>query len=773
MFSFRGRRALGWFGVGLVIWGAAWLTPSSQGQWQPAKSPLTTRWGRQLDPAKVWAEYPRPQLVREQWQNLCGLWDYAIVGRDAERPAQFDGQILVPFCPESALSGVGRSVLPNQALWYRREVELVRPEGDQRVWLHFGAVDWDATVWVNGREVARHRGGSTPFSCDVTEALKARGEGAGQSDRQEIVVRAWDPTDQGAQPRGKQVLKPEGIWYTAVTGIWQPVWTETVSAAHIGSVVPGTDISSGEVTLNVAAPGGQPTDKVVAKILWQGEVVAEATGAAGQPLKVKVPEPRLWTPSEPNLYDVELTLTRGSQVMDRVTSYVALRKISVGKDSQGVLRLLLNDEPLFHYGPLDQGWWPDGLLTPPSDEAMAYDLQVLKSFGMNMLRKHIKVEPSRYYYHCDRLGLLVWQDMPSGMQQGRDHFVGADRATDAVFTDDEKAQFRAELREMMDHLRFFPSIVVWVPFNEGWGQHDTNEVLKWVAEHDPSRLVNGPSGWTDRGYGAMKDMHNYPGPGMFPVMDDRVSVLGEFGGLGWPVAGHLWKDSDNWGYRTYKSQDELISNYEQLMQRLHPLVGAGLAAAVYTQTTDVEVEVNGLMTYDREVVKFPAEKMVAWHSRLLGPAPEICGVLANCQGGPADWVYTTADPGAGWMNEKFDASRWKTGPGGFGTRATPGAEVGTEWSTSDIWLRRQFQLERVPASEVLLTIHHDEDAQVYINGQLAADLSGYTTGYTLVPLSPAAASALRAGDNVISIHCHQTTGGQYIDAGLSELTFSP
>ena len=291
-----------------------------------------------------------------------------------------------------------------------------------------------------------------------------------------------------------------------------------------------------------------------------------------------------------------------------VESHFAFRTITVAPDEKGLARMLLNGQPVFQYGPLDQGWWPDGLLTPPSDEAMKYDLEVLKKIGFNMLRKHIKVEPARYYHWCDTLGLLVWQDMPSGGVPSKGHLI-APNAEDVKFAAGEKLRFSAELKSMIDHLRCFPCIVVWVPFNEGWGQHDTNDVLKWTKQYDPTRLVNGPSGWTDRGYGDMKDMHNYPGPGMFPPMKDRASVLGEFGGLGLPLKGHLWQEKDNWGYRTFKTTAELRQNYHLLMRRLHPLIGKGLSAAVYTQTTDVEIEVNGLMTYDRALVKMDQKKI--------------------------------------------------------------------------------------------------------------------------------------------------------------------
>jgi hypothetical protein len=454
---------------------------------------------------------------------------------------------------------------------------------------------------------------------------------------------------------------------------------------------------------------------------------------------------------------------------DQVSTYFAFRKISAGKDEQGVMRMLLNDKPLFQVGPLDQGWWPDGLLTPPSDEAMKYDLEVLKKIGMNMLRKHIKVEPSRYYYHCDKLGLLVWQDMPSGAAKGRNQFVQPNWKNDAEFTLEEKNQFRAELKAMMDARRFFPCIVTWVPFNEGWGQHDTNEVLKWVKAYDPTRLVDGPSGWTDRGYGDMKDMHNYPGPGMFPVMPDRVSVLGEFGGLGLPLKGHLWKDQNNWGYQNFKTEAELRENYHRLMIRLHPLIGRGLSAAVYTQTTDVEVEVNGLMTYDREVIKLDIEETARWHKALFGPAPEYKEFVPTSEKDPQRWRFTTARPEDGWQKSGFDDSQWKEAEGGFGTNGTPGAIVRTEWKTDDIWLRRTVEIADLPKGELFLRIHHDEDAEVYINGVLALKVGGYASDYAEYPISREGLKALKKGANTIAVHCHQTQGGQYIDVGMVEV----
>jgi beta-galactosidase/beta-glucuronidase len=569
-----------------------------------------TRWGKALDPAQAWAEYPRPQLVRERWMNLNGLWDYAISPRTAEQMPAAEGQILVPFAIESALSGVGRRVAPEEILWYSRSFDIPSNWRGSRVLLHFDAVDWDVQVSVNGRAIGGHKGGSTPFSFDVTDALKADG-------KNELRVRVWDPTDTGSQPRGKQVSKPEGIWYTPVTGIWQTVWLEPVPSTAIARVRSETILDGGKVRFHIDTNG--PTDGVraIVSVRANGREVATEDGPLGQPLEVVIPSPALWSPTDPHLYECTIELKRGDESIDRADSYFGMREIKMGPDVEGHLRLLLNGKPLFHFGPLDQGWWPDGLLTPPSDAAAAYDLEVLKKIGMNMLRKHIKIEPSRYYYHCDRLGLMVWQDMPSGMAQGRNQFVQPEQVEDGDFTAEEKQQFRAELREMLDHLRGFTCIVVWVPFNEGWGQHDTNEILQWVMDYDPTRLVDGPSGWTDRGFGHFKDLHRYPGPDMFPTMPDRVSVLGEFGGLGLPVTGHLWKSQDNWGYRTYQTVDELAASYRQLIEQLRPLIDKGLAGAIYTQTTDVEIEVNGLLTYDREVLKLDADLLSKLHSPLF------------------------------------------------------------------------------------------------------------------------------------------------------------
>jgi len=561
-------------------------------EWKPADGPLLSRWSDQVSPENVWPEYPRPQMVRESWTNLNGLWDYAITEKDAERPEQWQGEILVPFCVESALSGVMKTVGPEKALWYHRAFTTPHLD-DDRLLLHFGAVDWHATVWLNGEKLGEHQGGYDSFRFDVTDHLR--------KDTNDVVVRVWDPTDAGYQPRGKQVLRPRGILYTAVTGIWQTAWLEPVSSSHIQSLRITPDLDNHAVEVVADAAGG---DGVTVRVAAEKDGTS-ATGKPGEPIRLKL-DPKVynqpWSPDEPQLYDLKVELMRGDQAVDSVASYFALRKIEVRKDEGGINRLFLNNKPLFQYGPLDQGWWPDGLYTPPCDAALRYDIEVTKKLGMNMCRKHVKVEHPRFYYWTDKLGLLVWQDMPSGDRNIR----GAD--PDIIRSPESGENFERELKAMIDTLSNHPSIVMWVPYNEGWGQWDTPRICKLVRQWDATRPVNNASGWTDRGVGDVNDIHRYPGPGIAPLEDDRAVVLGEFGGLGLPVAGHTWQKEKNWGYRKFDTPEALTNAYLDLLKKLQPLVDQGLAAAVYTQTSDVEIEVNGLMTYDRDIIKLDVDR---------------------------------------------------------------------------------------------------------------------------------------------------------------------
>ncbi|SHM74772.1 Glycosyl hydrolases family 2 [Cyclobacterium lianum] len=585
-----------------------------QSRWEPVKDKILTPWAAEVDPQNPLPEYPRPQMKREQWQNLNGLWDYALVGKDSPMPDNFDGQILVPFAIESALSGVGKMSGKDRELWYFKEIEIPRSSRRGKVLLHFGAVDWEAEVFVNGQSVGQHQGGYDPFYFEIQEALQS-------GKTQSIAIRVWDPTDDGPQPRGKQVNDPRGIWYTPVTGIWQTVWLEPVPEAYIADIknIPDWDNKQIRVIPEVAHYGEGQNVRV--KLLADGEVVAEKTVKNQENAVFTLTNPRVWHPEDPFLYDIEVTLNEGRKEIDQVTGYTALRKISMAPDANGIQRMLLNNEFLFQYGPLDQGWWPDGLYTAPTDAALLFDIQKTRDMGFNMIRKHVKVEPARWYYHCDRMGMLVWQDMPSGDMgnrwESRPGVVG--KGTEKERTPESEAIFRKEWKAIMDANHNFPSIVVWVPFNEAWGQFDTDEIVQWTVDHDPSRLVNGASGGNYTKKGHIMDMHNYPDPVMpDPAVwgGDQVIVLGEYGGLGLPVEGHTWQEKDNWGYQSFKNESELQDRYSQLIRDLKPLIPKGLSSAIYTQTTDVEVEVNGLMTYDREVVKFEPSFLKNKHSEL-------------------------------------------------------------------------------------------------------------------------------------------------------------
>jgi len=700
---------------------------------------IRTRWAAQVSPDHPLPEYPRPQMVRSAWTNLNGRWDYAITAKDAAEPVRWDGKILVPFPVQSQLSGVERAVNDSQRLWYHRTfVRPALPRGS-RLLLHFGAVDWDATVYLNGVKLGEHRGGYDPFTFEITGALKGSGD-------QQLVVSVWDPTDKGPEPRGKQVLRPHSIWYSAVTGIWQTVWLEPVRGP-ISSVVAVPDIDRSEVAITVGMDQSRTDVPFRATVMSSGRVVKDFHGVKGLPLVLGIANPHLWSPYDPFLYDLRIIVGR-----DTVMSYFAMRKIAVAKDSAGINRLFLNNRPLFEYGTLDQGWWPDGLYTAPTDDALRFDIEQTKRLGFNMIRKHVKVEPDRWYYYTDKLGMLVWQDMPSG-----------DNDTPAG-----RQEFESELHAMVDALRNHPSIVMWVPFNEGWGQHDTPHYVSWLKSYDPTRLVNNATGWTDKHVGDVVDVHAYPGPAMPPVEAKRAAVLGEFGGLGLPTAGHTWLDQNNWGYRTFTTPEALGTAYRDLLAQLRFLIADGLSAAVYTQTTDVEIEVNGLMTYDRAVVKLPADAIAA-AATLWRPLPKVTVVLPTSQSSGQLWHFTTQAPAPDWFSTTFNDATWQEGPGGFGTDSTPGAVVRTKWSDPDIWLRRTFTLASTQLTNPTWRIHHDEDAEVYLNGELVARLGGYTAGYVRIPLDAHARGLLRTGTNTLAVHVHQTTGGQYIDLGIDEI----
>ncbi|MCE5225031.1 MAG: beta-galactosidase [Porphyromonadaceae bacterium] len=565
-------------------------------QWKPVGDKIKTKWAEQINPSAVLPEYPRPTLERSDWKNLNGEWAYAIREKGEVEPAAFDGNILVPFAIESSLSGVQKNVGEKKELWYKRLFTVPSAWKGKQVKLNFGAVDWKADVFVNDILIGSHQGGFTPFSFDITPYLNGKGE-------QKLVVRVWDPTEKGYQPIGKQTSRPEGIWYTSVTGIWQTVWIEPVAVNHVTAVKAIPDIDKEVVDVTVSAAKCCVADYVEVALFDGGKEVSVAKGVTGKALRLAVKSPKLWSPESPALYTMKISLYSAGKKIDEVSSYTAMRKISTKRDANGIMRMQLNNKDYFQYGPLDQGWWPDGLYTAPTDEALLFDIKKTKDFGFNMIRKHVKVEPARWYYHCDKEGILVWQDMPSG-DHGNDwapHTYNG--GTDKDRSSESIANYYQEWKEIMDLCISHPSIVMWVPFNEAWGQFKTEEVIAWTKKYDPSRLVNPASGGNHRPCGDVLDLHNYPGPGMFLFDAVRVNVLGEYGGIGLPLEGHLWQQGKNWGYVQFKNSDEVTAEYVKYANELKGFVKRGFSAAVYTQTTDVEGEVNGLMTYDRKVIK--------------------------------------------------------------------------------------------------------------------------------------------------------------------------
>ena len=588
--------------------------------WSPAGNNIKTKWAAQVNSALPLPEYPRPQMVRADWQNLNGLWNYAITDANATDFSS-EGDILVPFCVESSLSGVGKFVGKQKALWYERTFVVPKNWKGKNVILHFGAVDWQSDVWVNGQKVGNHTGGYTPFSYDITQYLKKSG-------KQTLRVRVWDATDNSFQPRGKQSGVSSGIWYTPVTGIWQTVWLEPVAPTHIENYYIVSNIDEKKMSISVDVQGAQAGDDVKVEILDGGigynpekpsqKVVAKETVANGK-AEVSIADMKTWSPDSPYLYGVKLTVTRKGKIIDEVQGYTAMRKVSMKRDESPnkYRRLALNNEILFQFGPLDQGWWPDGLYTAPTDEALRFDVQKTKDWGFNMIRKHSKIEPARWYFHCDQLGMMVWQDMPciadhsgrntrdedimkiSRNKWSRDSFLGG---TDCPIPQQWKDNYYKEWKEIIAAIKNFQCIVVWVPFNEAWGQFDTPEVVKFTRKQDDTRLINESSGGNFSLCGDIIDMHHYPCPAMNAFESKFINVLGEYGGIGLPVQGHLWQQDKNWGYGGVKQNgQEVLDQYANFADMLKVFVGTGCSAAVYTQTTDVEIEVNGIMTYDRIV----------------------------------------------------------------------------------------------------------------------------------------------------------------------------
>lgn len=594
----------------LVLAAFVAATFSAHAQWKAVDGHIKTTWGEQLNPDKVLADYPRPILTRTDWSNLNGLWNYAIIKKGAPMPASFDGKILVPFAIESALSGVGKDLGPDNELVYQRAFTVSNAWTGKDVLLHFEAVDWKTEVWVNDIKVGSHTGGYVPFCFNITSALK-KGENT-------LTVRVWDPTDTSYQPHGKQVSKPGGIWYTPVSGIWQTVWLEPVNSKHIDNLRITPDVDFRTIRVEATVANASSSDLLEVQVYDGGKLVGTGKSINGQAAEVQMPEDmKLWTPDTPNLYDLKVSLTSQGKTVDQVGSYTAMRKFSMGKDERGINRIMLNNKPIFNFGPLDQGWWPDGLYTPASYEALKYDVIKLKEWGFNMIRKHIKVEPQLWYRYCDELGIIVWQDMPSGDTNPEWQMHNWFNGSEKIRSIESEANYRKEWKEIMDHLYSYPSIGCWIPFNEAWGQFKSVEIAEWTKKYDPTRLVNQASGGNFYPCGDIIDLHNYPEPKLYLYDPQRINVLGEYGGIGMVVKDHIWATTDrNWGYVQYNTVEKVTDEYVKYANMLYDLVQQGFSAGVYTQTSDVEYEVNGLMTYDRKVIKMDEKRIKEVNSKL-------------------------------------------------------------------------------------------------------------------------------------------------------------
>lgn len=734
--------------------------------WEKKTAPIMTTWGENIDPLHVWEEYPRPQQERSEWMNLNGIWDFTvgINGGIYNKLRTYDQKILVPFPVESALSGIMDKNNQNadKNYWYRRTFTIPETYKGKDILLHFGAVDWRCEVYLNGTKVGIHEGGYDSFSFNITEHLTGSGE-------QELSLFVFDSQWAGGHPHGKQSLNPNGIWYTPVTGIWQTVWLEPVSDTHIEDFTIVPDIDNKLVKITPVVAKAQDDLSLSVRIFDGGKQVAEKALKLDKETAIALTDVKLWDPSSPFLYDMELVLKKGDEVVDRVKSYFGMRKVALGKYKEKPC-IYLNNQPVFQYGILDQGWWPDGLYTAPCDEALKFDLEKIKAFGFNMVRKHVKTEPARWYYHCDKLGLLVWQDIPNA-------------TTNTNRNDWVETNFIREMKNIITCLKNAPSIITWVVFNEGWGQYDrdnqvqyrepyTRKAVQEAINLDNTRIIDGASGWFDYEIGDVIDKHIYPTPGVHPnPVNHRASVCGEYGGINLKIDNHIWAGSEV-HYTTVENAEELTKLFINYANTVKLLKADGLCGAVYTQVTDVESEINGLITYDRKVVKLNEEQIERIRQVITDCIEkEYSIVLPTSKDEGFTWKYLPKISAPGnWYTDAFDDSSWSTGLGGFGAGNPPNSNVRTNWDSSTIYLRRNFQLGNLSKEAIdnlKLQVYYDEGCTVYINGVRAAATSGYVQNYVPIEINREAKDALKLNDtNLIAVRCIQTSGGQYIDVGL-------
>ena len=716
--------------------------------WKMGKAKLMTPYATTVDTANVLGEYPRPQMVREKWMNLNGIWQFqpGLSITESLPKGRLSSKILVPFPVESALSGIMKHY---DKMWYRRAFTVPANWTGERLLVHFGAVDYECEVFVNKQSVGVHKGGYDPFSFDITSKLKSRGQ-------QEITVRVFDPTDASGQPRGKQTLTPEGIMYTPSSGIWQTVWLEPMPQTSISDIKLVPNIDNSTLTLKAITSGKATAQTISVEVKDGAKTVATFTGKTNTDLVIPIAKAKLWSPTSPFLYDLKITLKSGNKILDTMKSYFGMRKISMAQVGD-FKKMMLNNEFLFQLGPLDQGFWPDGLYTAPTDLAIKNDLLKTKEFGFNMIRKHIKVEPYRWYYWADKLGILVWQDMPS-----------PNSYTNHPQPIDETA-FKSEMETMIKTHWNSPCIISWVVFNEGQAQHNTKELVTDVMSLDTTRIVNQASGGGYHDVGQVLDAHSYPPPAC-PTSTSQILVCGEYGGIGYTIPNHIWKTGPT--YVMIKDENELLGMYEKFTEELMQFkTNNGLSAAVYTELTDVEAELNGLMTYDRKVIKADIKKFHEINQRAIYKNSYLTEVLPTSLVNGNLWKYTTTKPTDDWNSMTFSDAKWTSAAGGFGSNGTPGGNIRTSWTSSDIWMRQDFKLGNLTPDlfdSLILLVHHDENCEIYLNGVLASTLSGYTSGYVSSHINDQAKKALKPNaSNTISIHCHQIEGGQYIDAGIS------